>query len=69
MIDNNNMQTRGFHNLKDEDGKIKRVKPFSEVAQQAAQDFMQEKKQEAYRRIIERLMKAEQVVIYEDKIQ
>jgi tetratricopeptide (TPR) repeat protein len=53
---------------KDEKGKIKRIKPFPEVARQAAQDFAQEKRQEAYQRIIERLMKAEQVVVYEDKI-
>lgn len=53
---------------KDDKGNIKRIKPFPEVAQQAAQDFAQEKRQQAYRRIVERLMKAEQVSVYEDKI-
>ncbi len=53
---------------KDEKGDVKRIKPFSEAAQQVAQDFISEKKQQAYQRIIERLMKAEQVVVYEDKI-
>lgn len=53
---------------KDKDGNIKRILPFEEVAQQVARDFMQEKKQQAYQRILERLMTAEHVVIYEDKI-
>jgi tetratricopeptide (TPR) repeat protein len=53
---------------KDESGNVKRLKPFSEVAQQTAQDFIREKRQEAYQRIIERLMKAEQVVIYDAKL-
>lgn len=53
---------------KDDKGNVKRIKPFPEVAQQAARDFMQEKRQQAYQRIIERLMKAEQVIVYEDKI-
>jgi peptidyl-prolyl cis-trans isomerase C len=53
---------------KDDKGNVKRIKPFPEVAQQAAQDFAQEKRQQAYQRIIERLMKAEQVVVYENKI-
>ncbi len=54
---------------KDDDGKVKRIRPFNEVAQQAAQDFIQEKQQSAYQGIVERLMKAEKVVFYEDKIQ
>jgi peptidyl-prolyl cis-trans isomerase C len=53
---------------KDKDGKVKRIPDFPEVAQQAAQDFIQEKQQEAYNRLVERLMKAEQVEIYEGKI-
>ena len=53
---------------RDDKGNVKQIKPFSEVAQQVAQDFVAEKKQQAYQRIIERLMKAEQVVVYEDKI-
>ncbi|NIS38444.1 hypothetical protein GWN91_04650, partial [Candidatus Saccharibacteria bacterium] len=45
------------------------IKPFSEVAPQVAQDFIQTKKQQAYQRIIDRLMKAEQVAIYDDKLE
>ncbi len=53
---------------KDKDGKVKRIPPFAEVQERVAQDFIQEKQQEAYQRLIERLMKAEQVAIYEQKI-
>jgi peptidyl-prolyl cis-trans isomerase C len=52
---------------KDDKGKVKRIKPFEEVQQQVAQDFVQEKQQEAYNRLIERLMQAEQVKIYAEK--
>ncbi|MEJ2049136.1 MAG: hypothetical protein P8Y60_04700 [Calditrichota bacterium] len=48
-------------------GKVKRIKPFDEVQKQVAQDFIQEKQQEAYSRLIERLMQAEQVKIYAEK--
>ncbi|GAB4341050.1 MAG: hypothetical protein Kow0037_27350 [Calditrichia bacterium] len=54
---------------KDEKGKVKRQLSFEEAKQQAAQDFIAEKKQEAYQRIVNRLMTAEQVQIYEGKIQ
>lgn len=53
---------------KNKDGKVERIPEFPEVAQQAGQDFIQEKQQEAYNRLVERLMKAEQVQIYETKI-
>ena len=53
---------------KDKEGKIIRQKPFQECAQQVAQDLFQEKQQEAYQELIERLMKAENVTIYEKKI-
>lgn len=52
---------------KDEKGNVKRVPEFSEIAQKVAQDFIREKQQEAYDKLIERLMKAEKVTIYEDK--
>ncbi len=54
---------------KNKDGTVKRIPPFSEVQQQVAQDFVQQKQQEAYQRLVDRLMKAEQVVIYEKKFQ
>ncbi|RMH90983.1 MAG: hypothetical protein D6681_14045 [Calditrichaeota bacterium] len=53
---------------RDDQGNIRRIPPFAEVAQRVAQDFIQEKQQAAYQRIIERLMKAEHVVIYDDRI-
>lgn len=52
---------------KDDKGNVKNVPEFQEVSQRVAQDFIQEKQQEAYNRLIERLMKAEKVTIYEAK--
>lgn len=52
---------------KDDKGKVKRIPEFQEVAKQVAQDFIHEKQQEAYNRLVERLMKAEKVTIYEDQ--
>ena len=54
---------------KDKDGKIIRQKSFQESAEQAAQDLVQERQQEAYDQLLERLMKAEDVTIYENRIQ
>ncbi|MBN2365334.1 MAG: hypothetical protein EH225_05055 [Calditrichaeota bacterium] len=54
---------------KDDQGNVKRTPPFSEVQEQVAQDFMQKKQQEAYQRLVDRLMKAENVRIYESKFQ
>ncbi len=54
---------------KDKNGKVIRQKPFNEVQQQVAQDLFLEKQQKAYQELAERLMKAEGVTIYEDRIQ
>jgi TolA-binding protein len=54
---------------KDEAGKIKSIPSFGEVQEKVAQDFIQEKQQEAYQRLIERLMKSENVQIYEKRFQ
>jgi hypothetical protein len=54
---------------KDEQGKVKRIPSFAEVKDRAAQDFIQEKQEQAYQQLIERLMKAENVQIYEQKFQ
>ncbi|MGD9898578.1 MAG: hypothetical protein AB7T22_05570 [Calditrichaceae bacterium] len=54
---------------KDKDGKIIGQKPFSEVRQQAAQDLAMEKQQQAYQSLADRLMKAQKVQIYENRIQ
>ncbi|KAA3617818.1 MAG: hypothetical protein D8M58_00275 [Calditrichaeota bacterium] len=53
---------------KDEKGKIKKQKAFNEVAEQAARDLAFQRQQEAYQRLAERLIKANNVKIYEDKV-
>ncbi|MDZ7266381.1 MAG: hypothetical protein ONB48_04100 [candidate division KSB1 bacterium] len=42
---------------------------FQEVRNRVMQDYVREKQQEAYDRLIERMMRAEGVVIYDDKVQ
>ena len=54
---------------KDKEGKIIRQKVFQECAEQVAQDLFQERQQEAYQQLLERLMKAENVTIYDKRIQ
>ena len=53
---------------KDEDGKIKRQKTFQEAAQLATNDLMREKQEMAQAQLFERLMKAQNVKIFESKI-
>jgi len=53
---------------KDKKGKVKRQKSLAEVQQQVAQDLMRERQQSAYRQLAERLMKAENVKIYDSRI-
>ncbi len=53
---------------KDKDGKVVRQKSFNEVQQQVAQDLLMEKQQKAYQELAERLMQAEGVKIYEERI-
>ena len=53
---------------KDENGKVIREKPFSECAQQVAQDLHLERQEKAYRELISRLTTAENVKIFEKKI-
>ncbi len=54
---------------RDKDGKIIRQKSFREVGQQAAQDLAMEKQRQAYQSLADRLMKAQKVQIYENRIQ
>jgi tetratricopeptide (TPR) repeat protein len=54
--------------VKDEDGKIIRTKSFDEVKQTVMQDLIQERQKQAYERLVERMMRAEAVEIYEDRI-
>jgi tetratricopeptide (TPR) repeat protein len=53
---------------KDAKGNILKQKSFQEAAQQAAQDLMLEKQQEAYGQLVARLMQSENVTIFEQRI-
>ncbi len=53
---------------KDEKGKIKKHKTFNEVAEQAARDLAIQRQQEAYQKLAERLINANNAKIYEDRI-
>jgi len=53
---------------KDEEGNIKKHKSFQEAGQIAANDLMREKQEKAYAQLLERLMKAQNVKIFENKI-
>ncbi len=54
---------------KDKTGKVKRQKTFAEVQQQAAQDLAAERQQEAYRKLVQRLMQAEDVKLFKERVQ
>ncbi len=54
---------------KDDKGKVKRQKSFAEAQQQAAQDLAMEKQQQAYQKLADRLMQAEDVQLFENRIQ
>jgi hypothetical protein len=54
---------------KDDKGKVKRQKPFSEVQREVAEDLMRERQQKAYDELLKRMMTAEKVTVYEDRIQ
>ena len=51
---------------RDDNGKIVAIKSFEEVRSQVMQDFIREKQQQAYERLVQRMMRAEGVEIYED---
>lgn len=53
---------------KDKDGKVVRELSLQEAAQQAAQDLMQERQMEASKQLLDRLMKAENVKLFENKL-
>ncbi|MFQ5706436.1 MAG: tol-pal system YbgF family protein [bacterium] len=54
---------------KDKDGKVIREKPFEQVKSQVMQDLVRERQKEAYDRLVQRIMRAEAVEIYADKLQ
>jgi len=53
---------------KDKEGKVAKQLSFEEVQNQVAQELFQEKWQRAYAELISSLLKAENVVIYDDLI-
>jgi len=53
---------------KDEEGKVVREKSFRESAQQVAQDLFLERQEKAYQELIDRLTRAEEVKIFDNKI-
>jgi peptidyl-prolyl cis-trans isomerase C len=52
----------------DANGKIINQRPFQEVAEQAGRDLAMEKQQEAYQELANRLIKANNVKIFDDKV-
>ncbi len=54
---------------KDNEGKVTREKPLSEVRQQVAQDLYRHKYQQAYQELIQRMMMAEDVRFFDDQVQ
>ncbi len=53
---------------KDEDGNVVRTKSLDEVRPKVMQELVRQKQQEAYERLVQRMMRAESVEIYEDKL-
>lgn len=53
---------------KDDEGNIVNMRPLAEVRSQVMQDLIREKQQQAYDRLVQRMMRAEAVEIYEDKL-
>ena len=53
---------------KDDKGKVLRQKSFQEVAQQAANDLFSERQTEAYQKMVQKLVQAQNVKIYNDRI-
>ena len=53
---------------KDDKGNVRRQKTFSEAGQEAAQDLARERQQKAYEDLLQRMMGAEKVEIYDGKL-
>ena len=54
---------------KDEEGEIVEIKSFDEVKSKVMQDLIRKRQQEAYDQLVQRMMRAEAVEIYQDKLQ
>jgi len=59
---------REKYSEKDDKGTVIRQKSFQECAQEVAQDMFMERQQAAYQQLIDRLMKAENVTLYEKRL-
>jgi len=53
---------------RDEKGNVKRQKPLDEVRKKVAEDLMRENQQKAYEELLQRMMTAEKVEIYDDRV-
>jgi len=53
---------------KDKSGKITKIKSFDAVKDQVMRDLIQERQKQAYERMIQRMMRAEAVEIYEERL-
>jgi len=53
---------------KDDKGNVKKLKPFQEVQRQVAQDLAQERQQMAYEQLLDQMVEAEDVRIFDDKV-
>ena len=54
---------------KNDKGEVTRQKELAEVQQQVAQDLSMDRQQQAYQKLADRLMKAENVKLYDNRIQ
>jgi len=53
---------------KDSSGKVIRVPPLSEIRQRVTQDLIRERQQKEYEALLQRMMRAQAVEIYEDRV-
>jgi hypothetical protein len=53
---------------KDKNGNVKRIPPLAEIREQVAQRLLLERQQKAYEELIQSLLRAENVKIYEDLV-
>ena len=53
---------------KDDEGNVKRQKTYDEVRQQVAEDYVRDKQQKAYDELLQRMMRAEKVEVFDDLV-
>lgn len=54
---------------KDDKGNVTRQKPFDEIRKEVAEDLLRERQQKAYEELLDRMVQAEDVRIFEDRIE